>query len=421
MRYILIGFFFFKLNRTYILLFGVIRLASIQKRGERSFLLVVETGYGAKGKRKKRTKTIRIDDDKLLKTTKKLRDFLELELAKFQMEVESGEYIAPQKTLFKDFVIYWEEKYGVKELGGQTFHAYKTIIKNHILPYFENMRLEEVKPVHVLNFMDQLKRHDGGKEQLSIGTIQYIYRVLRNVFQRAVDWKIIKNNPVADVKKPKSKNNHNDEINVYSENEVEALFKEAENEPFHWRVFIALALATGLRRGELLGLEWSHVNLDDGAITIKQTIGIGQDGKPAIKGTKSKNSKRVVSLPSSIIDELKLYKDHWEQEKKHAGEKWVEQEHEWLFCNVDGKHFYPTSPTTWWNRFIERTEIRHIRLHDLRHTSATLLINQGVHAKIISERLGHSNIRITMDTYGHALQTADKEAAEKLDGLFSKN
>ncbi|MGG1811014.1 MAG: tyrosine-type recombinase/integrase [Bacillota bacterium] len=99
---------------------------------------------------------------------------------------------------------------------------------------------------------------------------------------------------------------------------------------------------------------------------------------------------------------------------------WIEHEHEFVFCNENGKHYYPTTPTTWWKRFAERSGVRFIRLHDLRQTSATLLINKGVHAKIISERLGHSNIRITMDTYGHALQTADQEAANKLDSLFTR-
>ncbi len=97
---------------------------------------------------------------------------------------------------------------------------------------------------------------------------------------------------------------------------------------------------------------------------------------------------------------------------------WEETEHEFLFCNENGRPFYPTTPTTWWRRLLETAGVRYIRLHDLRHTSATLLINQGVHAKIISERLGHADIRITMDTYGHALKKADQEAADKLDGLF---
>lgn len=383
-------------------------MASIQKRGKNSYLLVVEAGYDANGKRIKRTKTVRC----------KTKTEAKKELAKFQVEVEAGEYIAPEKTTLQEFVKDWEKKYASKELSEQTLENYLGHLKNHILPALGHLRLDQVKPIHVVNFLDQLQRKDGKEKSLSIGTIQYIYRVLRNIFERATEWKIISHNPVADVKKPKD--NSDKEVNVYDEKEVEQLFKAVDNEPFHWRIFTSLALAAGLRRGELLGLEWSHIDLEKGTIRIKQVIGRGKNGRPVIKGPKTKTSKRTVSLPPSLIEELKRYHLHWKKEKMKMRDQWVEKEHEWLFCNEDGTHFYPTTPTTWWRRFTKRAEVRYIRLHDLRHTSATLLINQGVHAKIISERLGHADIRITMDTYGHALQTADKEAAQKLDSLFGQ-
>lgn len=120
------------------------------------------------------------------------------------------------------------------------------------------------------------------------------------------------------------------------------------------------------------------------------------------------------------MQELKEYKLHWKKERFRMGDKWLEEEREWLFCNENGKHFYPTTPTLWWGRFTQRAEVRHIRLHDLRHTSATLLIAQNIHAKIISERLGHSRINTTMDVYGHALRSADRKAADSMDNLFAK-
>lgn len=101
------------------------------------------------------------------------------------------------------------------------------------------------------------------------------------------------------------------------------------------------------------------------------------------------------------------------------GDKWTEHEREWLFCKEDGKHFYPTTPTKWWREFTERAGVRYIRLHDLRHTPTTLLIAKGVHAKIISERLGHSSIKITMNTYGHALLSADAAAGNTFESLFA--
>jgi integrase len=391
-------------------------MASIQKRGHNSFMLVVEAGYTPKGKRIKRTRTIKVDET-LLKTTKRLRDYLNSELVKFKTEVEAGEYIAPEKMTLENFVKEWEKKYASNELSETTLLSYLSHIRNHILPVLGHKRIDQIKPVHIISMLDEIKRVNDADKPLSMRSKQDVYLAIRNIFERAVEWQIIKSNPAKNVKKPKVTSQK--EISVYDEEEIEALFTAAAEEPFHWRVFLTLALAAGLRRGENLALEWPKVNLDEGTINISQIIVKGLNGA-IIKDPKTKRSKRVVSLPSSVIEELKLFKLHWKKEKLKIGELWIENEHEWLFCNLDGTHFYPTTPTTWWRRFTKRANVRFIRLHDLRHTSATLLINQGVHAKIISERLGHSDIRVTMNTYGHALQKADQEAANKLDSLFAK-
>ncbi|GGF15224.1 hypothetical protein GCM10010954_12300 [Halobacillus andaensis] len=207
---------------------------------------------------------------------------------------------------------------------------------------------------------------------------------------------------------------------VYDENELEGTFKEMNNESLRWQVFISLILACSFRRGENLALEADLINWDKNQITIDPAIVRGEKGRPVLKDPKTFNSTKIVTLPNSVMVLLKkLYMEN-RRLKMKAGEIWQEDHHEWLFCNEDGTHFDPTTPTTWWRRFTKRKNIRYIRLHDLRHTSATMLINQGVHAKVISERLGHADIRITMDTYGHVLEAADQEEASKLDGIFTK-
>ncbi len=288
-------------------------MASIQKRGENSFLLVVEAGYDAKGKRKKKTKTIRVDPS-LLKTKKKLNDYLQTELYKFKTEVEAGEYIAPEKMNFEEFVKEWEKKYAKNELSPGTLEAHKQFLNNHITPQLQNKRLDQIKPINIVNLLDGLTRKDGKKLPLSTGSKQYVYRVLRNIFERAVEWQLIKENPVASVKRPKN-TNHLKEINVYNEKEVEQLFKTVQEKPFHWRVFTALALAAGLRRGELLGLEWKHVDFEKGVLSIRQALVRGESGKPLLKHTKTKKSMRTVTLPPSVIEELRAYHLHWKKER----------------------------------------------------------------------------------------------------------
>ncbi|WP_088033459.1 tyrosine-type recombinase/integrase [Evansella clarkii] len=387
-------------------------------RGKNSFRLVVELGRKEKGKKNRKTKTIRIEDKALLKSKRKLEKYLETELLKFEMEVKSGAYIDPSKMIFSDFVEEWEKKYAVKELSETTLENHLSHIKNHILPVIGSKRIDQIKTLHLIDLIDGMKRKDGDEKPLSSSTKHDTYRTLKTIFERAVEWKLIKENPVVGVPKPKVKSTR--KINVYDEDETKDLMVAAQNELPHWRMFITLALTAGLRRSELLGLEWKDINIDDGTLDIRQVIVRGKSGA-LIKEPKTEKSFRLVALPSTVLNELKLYKAHWNKERLKMGEHWIERNREWFFCNQDGTHFYPTTPTTWWNRFVKRAKVRHIRLHDMRHTNATLLIAQGVHAKIIAERLGHSNIKVTMDTYGHLMRRADTEAANKLDSIFRKN
>lgn len=386
-------------------------MASYQKRGDNSYLLVVEVGYKPNGRRNKKTRTVQVDRKKL-NTKKKLTDFLDYELMKFKMEVEAGEYIAPGKLIMKDFVEDWKCKYAKNNLAEQTYDVYLGHIKNHILPYFGHTKIDQVKPMHVVNFLKDLEDNT----DLSPSTIKYVYRVLRNIMQRATDWELISKNPVAAVQKPKEAKRKKD--NVYEPAEVQQLFESVKDQPKHWHIFLSLALACALRRGELLGLEWKHIDFEEGTLEVEQVISRGEKGRPVLKEPKSESSKRVISLPKSVLVELKTFRSYWMREKLKAGEIWEEEDHDFLFCNEFGRHFYPTTPTTWWRRFTKKADVRYIRLHDLRHTSATTLINQGIHAKIISERLGHSDISITMNTYGHQLRSADQEAASKFDDVF---
>ncbi|WP_411350351.1 site-specific integrase [Paenibacillus sp. WLX2291] len=196
---------------------------------------------------------------------------------------------------------------------------------------------------------------------------------------------------------------------------LHALQKEA----YHWRVMITLALTTGLRRGELLGLEWHHIDMDTGTIDVSQSVSTTVAGIAKVKTPKTKNSKRKVAVPASVLTELKEYYLYRRKEKLKIGDAWQGGERFFVFAHIDDKAFHHERPYLWFRKFIQKNNLRYIRFHDLRHTSATLLINQGVHAKIISERLGHGSISITMNIYGHALRSADQAAADKLESLFT--
>ncbi|MFE5321659.1 tyrosine-type recombinase/integrase [Paenibacillus sp. NPDC056579] len=383
-------------------------MGSLQKRGANSWRLTVTAGKDAKGKYIRHGKTVRC-------FTKKEA---ELELAKFQIEIEAGTYIAPEKLVFQDFVEEWHKKYALQELELKTLSIYLRIIKNRILPIIGHLRLDQIKPLHIVSLLSDLykegSRKDGKKGALASGSIEMVHRVLKNVFNRAVEWRVIKSSPVADVKAPRVVHK---ESEVYDEEEIQTLFQALENEAYHWRMMIILALTTGLRRGELVGLEWRNVNLEKGTIRVVQSITDFINGSPVIKEPKTKKSKRIISLSDAVCAELKEYYEHCNQQWD-ALEATRDNDHFFVFFNQYGKAFYPESPYLWFRGFLKKHKLRYIKFHDLRHTSATLLINQGVHAKIISERLGHSNITTTMNIYGHVLLRADKEAANKFDQII---
>lgn len=384
-------------------------MASIEKRGKNSFRLIVEVGYDAKGKRIKRSKTIKASG---------IRE-AEKELMRFQAEVDAGEYISPEKMSFEAFLDEWREKYAKKHLEPKTVENYNHMLKNHILPIFGTRRLSDVKPIHVVSFIDQLAgdgaRKDNKSGGLSSSSIRFVHRILKDIFERAVDWRIIKTNPVATVKRPKIQQR---EVEVYDEDEAARLFQALEHEPTHWRLMITLALTTGLRRGELLALEWKHIDLHKGTINVVQSLSYA-NGENILKEPKTKNSKRKVSIPDSLIPELHEYQLQAKKYKLAIRDHWEGGDRLFVFFSEKGKPFYHTAPGKWFSRFIKRHKLKPIRFHDLRHTSATLLINQGVHAKTISSRLGHADIRTTMNIYGHALQTADQGAANTFNNLLS--
>ncbi|RUS47669.1 tyrosine recombinase XerC [Cohnella sp. AR92] len=397
-------------------------MASIRQRGENSWLLTVMAGKDANGKYIRRFKTVTVDDPALLKTKKRLQDYLDAEYVKFREEVESGEYIKPEKMTFGAFIEEWRQKYAVKHLAFKSLAAYDAQLKTRLIPEFGGMKLEDIKPLNIVNYLDKLEREKKvkGTGGLSSSTIDMNRRILMNIFNRAVEWRIIKNSPVVTIKKPKVSHQ---EFHPFDEHEVHRMLRAAQSEPYHWRMMITIALMTGMRRGELLGLEWKHIDWKNGIIEVSQTLVHASKGEIIIKEPKTKNGKRKLALSASVLEELREYYAYRAKERDKLGDAWngkdkLGREWNFVFSNADGTPFHHHSPNQWFRLFLEGNGLRRIRFHDLRHTSATLLISQGVHAKIISERLGHGNITTTMNIYGHALRSADQSAADKLEALI---
>ncbi|MGF7050668.1 integrase [Paenibacillus sp. DS2015] len=280
-------------------------------------------------------------------------------------------------------------------------------------------RLEDIKPLHIVDFLSELEK-DGSRGDrksggLASGTIHLQHRILKNIFNRAVEWQVIKRNPAGDVQKPKVTSK---EVIPYDDTEVEQMLQALVKEPYHWRVMITLALTTALRRSELLGHEWKHIDWDSGEIKVSQSMIHALKGNIIVKHPKTKDSNRNVALPKSMLEEMKNYYAYRLNERNDMGDDWRGGDWFFMFSHPNGQPFHHERPYLWFRQFIKKNRFRYIRFHDLRHTSTTILINQGVHAKIISERLGHGSITTTMNIYGHALRPADQAAADKFESLL---
>jgi integrase len=385
-------------------------MASVQRRGNGSFLLVVEAGYDAKGKRIRRTKTVKC------KGITEAR----LELAKFQVEVEAGEYISPEKMKFSLFVEEWRKKYGEKNLSPTTLKVYNDHLKNHILPNFGHMALDKIKTIQLINFFDELSkpgsRKDGKDSSLSDGTIQYIYKIMRNIFKRAKEWKLVKNNLMEEVQNPKVEKK---EMKYMEGEEAKTLIDALYQEPTMWRICFLTALIGGMRRAELIALEWSDIDFENQAIYINKSIPLTKDGKAVIRKPKA-NSTRIVDMPTWYMEELERFQNEWEEEKERVGDLWEEENHEFIFHSGFGIPLHYNAPTYKWIKFKNKHAIKDIRLHDLRHTMVTLLIEAGANMKAIQKRAGHSSLKITSDTYGHVTKKISRLTADKFDDFAPK-
>lgn len=242
---------------------------------------------------------------------------------------------------------------------------------------------------------------------------RYLHVIIHQALQQAVKEGLLARN-VADATTPPTIRNK--QMRPLSEDELLIFLDHAKKD----RLYAAyvLAVTTGLRRGELLGLCWDCVNLEHGTIAIQRQLLTLKDGLSLEETTKSRSGKRSITLPDDAIRELKEYKRKQAEEKLLLGEAY--QDHGLVFCNEDGSMFDPRNFTKRFQYQLEKAGIQKVRLHDLRHTHASLLLSRGVHPKVVQERMGHSSITITLDLYSHLAPGLEEAAAASLNGLLSK-
>ena len=283
------------------------------------------------------------------------------------------------------------------------------------MPAIGRIELQKLKPLHIQEYYNEALKSGRlhGKGGLSAQTVKHHHRVLSESMKKAVRWQLINHNPcdAVDAPKPEKK-----EMRALDEKESAVLLNATEGTRLYYPVLIALT--TGLRRGELIGLKWSDVNFAGGSLSVNRTIETTRISGVIEKTPKTKKSRRLIALADLTLSALKTLRKEQSEQKLRLGPLY--RDSGYLLANDDGTLWNPEVLTKAFQRLVKKTDVGHVRFHDLRHSHASQLLKQGVNPKIVSERLGHSSIAITMDTYSHILPGLQEEAASKINDALKE-
>jgi integrase len=392
-----------------------------------NYLLLVPQGVITMGKRAnsegsiyrrksdgKWVASITLDDGKRKvfygKTQKEVKD----KLAKVRSEQEQGTLItAPEQTVAQ-FLNDWLENTQKESVRARTYERYEEIIRLHIVPVLGRHQLQKLTAQHLQAFYTRKR-----KEGLSPTTITVFHSVLHKALDCAVKWSLVPRNVCELVSPPRRARF---EVQTLTAEQIQKLLETARGHSME--ALFCLALATGMRRGELMALKWQDIDFATNTLQIRRTLSRIPSKLSAEKGKgfeetepKTKQSRRSVVIAPFAVEALKHHRVRQLEAKLKAGPAW--QEHDYVFCTSVGTHLNPTRDILDQLKILlKQAGLPDMRFHDLRHSSATLLLSAGIHPKVVQEILGHSQISMTMDIYSHVLPTMQEEAMSKLNDII---
>ena len=335
----------------------------------------------------------------------KTRQEVASKLAAATKQRQDGLPVVAERQTVEGFLRSWLES-ARPSLRPRTYETYEMILRLHVVPQIGKHRLARLSPQHLQTlYADRLGAG------LSSQTVRKVHAVVHRALHQATRWNLVVRN-VADLVIPPRLQRH--EMSTLNEAQARALLEAAAGDRLE--ALYVLAMTTGMRRGELLALRWEDVNLDDGSLSIRGSLHRSREGF-TIAEPKTAGSRRHVALGRLAVDALRRHRVHQAEERLLHGSRWENQD--LVFANELGR---PIEATNLIRRsfapMLARAGLPRIRFHDLRHSAATLLLGQGIHPKIVSERLGHSRVGTTLDLYSHVTPHMQREAANALDAVL---
>ena len=311
----------------------------------------------------------------------------------------------PQQTL-KQYLEYWLEDVHKPAIRLSSYMQYRGILDKHIFPLLGHIQVQKLTPQQVQSFYARKE-----KEGLALGTIRTIHAVLHNALSHAVSINLVSRN-VSDVVNPPRLVKH--ERHPLTIEQAQKLLQHVQGHSLEG--LITVALATGMRRGELLGLRWQDIHFDTKSLQIQRTISRQRKNGIVESEPKTSRGRRNIILPPFAIEALKQHHTRQLEARLKVGSAW--EESNFVFCNGHGGFLEPSQLHMMFRNLLKEADLPQIRFHDLRHSAATMMLTMGVHPKVVQELLGHSSISLTLDTYSHVLPSMQQEAMDKLDALF---
>lgn len=357
------------------------------------------------------------------------------ELTALLNEVQTGQFVKPSNQTVHVFLTEWLEAIR-STVRPSTWASYERNCRVHVIPRIGSMPLQDVDAGTITRLYSKLlaSGHRGvngyAKPRdettntrpagLSPRTVAYIGTILHRAFDDAKRWKRIAANPTADVKRPRIPS-ASSTVTAWDAASLGDFLRRSRaysgkgGQPDRYYPVWVLLATTGLRRGEALGLRWSDVDLEAKVLSVSQTI-IAVEHEVMVGSPKTAAGARSVDLDTSTVAALRDHRRAQVAERLLMGSGFTD--HGFMFCLPDGRPYHPERVSSEFDRRVLKWGLPRLTLHGLRHTWATLALRGGVHPKVVQERLGHSTIGVTLNTYSHVSAGMQSEAAEKVSGLI---
>ena len=388
-------------------------MATIRKRSEGTYQIRVSCGYGVDGKQRNQFKSYKPEPGM---TPKQIEKELTRQAVLFEEECKRGQITSAVK--FEKFAEQWFEEYAKVNLRPTSYARMKQLTKR-VYPAIGHKRLDKITARDIQKFVTDMlvngKNMNTGKP-LSRKTAVHHLSFISDVFSYAIRMGMLTDNPCRRVYVPKQEQ---DEKQIYTIDEVKKLYENLRGEPMKYQVYLLLAIYSGYRRSEMLGLEWKDIDFEHNIIHVRRTSQYTAEKGIYTDTTKTRKSKRVSKMPVSIMNLLRQFKAEQDTEAKQLGTKW--EDHDRLFTKWNGEPMNPQTPYGWFREFCKHNGFRFCDIHSLRHLHASLLIFEGVDVVAVSADMGHSIVGTTLNLYSHMFQEARTRNCDAITNALSFN